>query len=1492
MAKSKLSPDYIEWVLRLNADQAAREMHKLNEANKELSRQQNAARQAMAKLAAEGKKGSKEWQNLNKSVKEYGDQIKSNDEKLKELDKRLNLNQRSAADLGKRLKDLRNELRNTSKATDPQKFRDLQHQVIETEKALVKASSGTRSLATEFFNLTKMKSVLQGFFMGIGHQLLSVVLNGFRESVNVIIDFEKANSKLAGVLGSTKTGIAGLTDEARRLGATTAYTASEVTGLQVELAKLGFGEGQIKSMEEAILKFALAVDTDLGSAASVAGGALRAFGLEAEDAESAMATLAIGTTTSALSFNDYATMLSTTAPVAKAFGFTLEDTVALMGALKNANFDASSAATATRNILLNLADGSGKLATALGGPVTNLDELAAGLKKLQAEGIDLATALELTDKRSVAAFETFINNADTLTTLRQGVTDCTDAFNGMYKEMGDNTQGSLNILKSTFEGLILRFYEGKGAFKSFIDMLTQFVQGISDSVGKASGPIDLLFTLLSRLFKIVGWLLTGISKLSGVIYVATAAWVGYRIATSTVIVKLKEKIALVKTDTLLTKTQTFLTKALTGAKLLLIAAYSRLRGNIVRSTAAMRAFNMATKMNPIGLLVGAITAAIALFDVFNNKAEEAKEKTDELAESTKHLNWQESEQCKTLIDQKVKIRELLLVAEDEKLSKETRLKAIKELNKICPEYNGYLDQETGLYKANKKALDKYIESLERRMRLLYYKDEYEKYLRAEEEARVAKLKIEKEYRELTGPAAPGSLLTKTQSYALRYDLTEEQAAAASGANAKGTALALAQMALDNAIKDTKEFEEIMNEAGFKVSEVLSSSADSMDSFSEMTNGAAGRVNKMNTGLDKTVNRLKEINSELKQLRKADPQTDEEFEQIQAKIKALTEEKNKLMGKGGKKTGRTGKTGQTGVYKEDSLDEVTAPLDLEHQRNMLNLNKRKAELTEAELIIKKSEEIIRYENEVKNALQDLADKTDASHTKTLDKIKKQQEQSEANILAAQQAINNARVSQDEEYYSKRMEALKVYNDGILDFMQQALNKGIIQEEQAGIYRLNSTRLLHQAELKELQQHLAEIGQKDYYTAEQRKKIQEDLNKQIIAKNRELLADVSSIQQKVAEMTSDPIGLDGLERNLEREKAAVTAAYNAMISVAQQNGLETEELERQKQAKLRTLEFEHQQELWGIREQLGLSWQQEYDRELAQYQKLKDDELISEKEFQKKKQELQAQNVQRYFDYYSGAASTMFGAIQQAEIDASDAKYDELIRQAENAGEDTAALEDEKENKKLEIQKKYADVNFAIKVSQIVADTAVSIMKAFADLGPIGGAIAAAMLTATGVAQVISAKAERDKVKRLQPKGGAGTAMGSAERVLSGYSEGGYTGDGRRLEVAGVVHRGEYVVPQPIMGDPRVVDAVGMIEAIRRQRRGTPWQSHGPRDNVAGGFAEGGYTGGGSMGDLAGVAAELRAATEAVRNLRAYIVYQDIEKAGEVLTQARAPFTRKG
>ncbi len=69
----------------------------------------------------------------------------------------------------------------------------------------------------------------------------------------------------------------------------------------------------------------------------------------------------------------------------------------------------------------------------------------------------------------------------------------------------------------------------------------------------------------------------------------------------------------------------------------------------------------------------------------------------------------------------------------------------------------------------------------------------------------------------------------------------------------------------------------------------------------------------------------------------------------------------------------------------------------------------------------------------------------------------------------------------------------------------------------------------------------------------------------------------------------------------------------------------------------------------------------------------------------------------------------------------------------------------EEKKKEIRKKYADLNFAVTASQIVANTAGAIMQGFAQLGPIGGAIAAALLGATGVVQLGIANAERTKVK---------------------------------------------------------------------------------------------------------------------------------------------------
>ncbi len=311
-----------------------------------------------------------------------------------------------------------------------------------------------------------------------------------RQGVNTAIDFEAANSKLAAILGTTKGEIKDLTADARRLGEATKYTASEATNLQIELSKLGFSKTEILDMTEGVLKFAQATGAELPEAAALAGAALRMFGADTEETERYVSAMAVATTKSALSFSYLQTAMPIVGPVAKAFNFTIEDTLALLGKLADAGFDASMSATTTRNILLNLADGSGKLAQALGGPVKTLPELVDGLQRLKEQGIDLNSTLEMTDKRSVAAFNAFLTASDKIVPLRDQITGVEDDLNKMADTMGNNVQGALYNLSSAWESLMLTIMDNTGAMKDFIDMATNGIRKINEWLMNAEQLAD------------------------------------------------------------------------------------------------------------------------------------------------------------------------------------------------------------------------------------------------------------------------------------------------------------------------------------------------------------------------------------------------------------------------------------------------------------------------------------------------------------------------------------------------------------------------------------------------------------------------------------------------------------------------------------------------------------------------------------------------------------------------------------------------------------------------------------------------------------------------------------------------------------------------------------------------------------------------------------------------------------------------------------------
>ncbi len=323
---------------------------------------------------------------------------------------------------------------------------------------------------------------IQKAFAKIGAAWLAVkgIYSFFSSAIKTIKDFEQANANLGTILGTSKAEMDVLRESALELGRTTEYTASQVTMLQTELAKLGFGSQSIQAMQEPILHFATAVGAQLPEAAKLAGATLRIFGLNANQTEDTLDVLATATNKSALSFEYLNNAMSTVGPVAKTFGFSVRATTALLASLANSGFNASTAATATRNILLNLADTNGKLAKSLGEPVKTLPELVDGLKKLKEQGIDLAGTLELTDKRSVAAFNTFLNGADSITELRDAFEDVGGTAKQIAEERLNTVEGSIKLMQSAWEGFVLSFYNSKGTLKTVIDWFTAAINGISD----------------------------------------------------------------------------------------------------------------------------------------------------------------------------------------------------------------------------------------------------------------------------------------------------------------------------------------------------------------------------------------------------------------------------------------------------------------------------------------------------------------------------------------------------------------------------------------------------------------------------------------------------------------------------------------------------------------------------------------------------------------------------------------------------------------------------------------------------------------------------------------------------------------------------------------------------------------------------------------------------------------------------------------------------
>lgn len=292
----------------------------------------------------------------------------------------------------------------------------------------------------------------------------------FKNITGIFVKFEKENSRLASILDTTKEGITVLSEDAKRLGAITAFTATEVTGLQIELAKLGFSQNEIKGSTEGILNLAAATGTDLARSAEIAGATIRAFNLDASEATRVADVFAKATSESALDMEKLGTAISIVAPVAANANVSLEKTTAQLGKLTDRGLDASTAATGLRNVYLELSKQGFTLEQAFEMINSASDKNAASLQLFGKRGATIGTILA--------------NTTIEVQKLDESLQGAAGTAQRMADTQLDNLTGSVTKMKSAWEGLVLSVEDGEGVFSSFfrgfVDRITEGLQALKE----------------------------------------------------------------------------------------------------------------------------------------------------------------------------------------------------------------------------------------------------------------------------------------------------------------------------------------------------------------------------------------------------------------------------------------------------------------------------------------------------------------------------------------------------------------------------------------------------------------------------------------------------------------------------------------------------------------------------------------------------------------------------------------------------------------------------------------------------------------------------------------------------------------------------------------------------------------------------------------------------------------------------------------------------
>ena len=665
---------------------------------------------AIEKAAAAGNK--QQLTKLKRELKETNRQISQIENAAKGVEHVLQrLDETSPKELNRTLAQLKRNLNGLERGSEEW---NRQCEAIKRVKAeIAKVNSQMRENESLWERMNRKLNDWQTALAGIAAAITGIIMAG-RSAVNAFADMDQEMANVRKFTGMNASEVEQLNEDFQKIDTRTGR--EELNKLAQEAGRLG------KTSQEDVLGFVKAADQinvaldDLGDGATLTLSKLTNIFGDEERLGTEKALLAVGSVINELSQNCTASapylanFTQRMAGVGAQAKMTIPEIMGFAAVLDSQGQAVEMSATAVSKVIMDMFKENDKIIKATG---LNAKEFNETLKKSTNEGL-----LMLLDRLHE------LGNIDVLAPV--------------FKDMGENgaraaqvisaLAGNLDMVRWEQEEATKAFAEGTSVTNEFnvqnttvqagLDKARKGVTEMAVALGEQLQPImKHVISSTTLLLKFMSTSITFIKENAFTLASLTAAFIAYKIAVNASNIAFKAHYAwlvICKTATAAYKTTV---ATLHAAHLLLQMGLAKLQGNWVRQSWLMSDLKKQGALLASGygaIAAGAIALGAVLYKLYK--------KMTEVSQAEKDLQEIRKRGQEGIIDEKNKIDALIAVARDETQSLKDRHTAIDALNKIIPNYNAQLDDTTGKYKENKKALDDYLKSLTRKYEIEGAKD--------------------------------------------------------------------------------------------------------------------------------------------------------------------------------------------------------------------------------------------------------------------------------------------------------------------------------------------------------------------------------------------------------------------------------------------------------------------------------------------------------------------------------------------------------------------------------------------------------------------------------------------------------------------------------------------------------------------------------------------------------------------------------------------------